>query len=171
MSSVQQFSTLDWVFLHVLIKIDQPTRGKLCYLNRETQILVPSRNFSHLEPQKFFPINHKKSPIRNKTSAKFSCYTVHVYLPSSGPHRSTGPQHRPTNYFYFICMSPVHRPQVLRSTGPQLHWSIVRGSFQPVQRWRLLENPLFSPQFNGYTWLMVRLLLLLLLLLFQKGWY
>ena len=35
-----------------------------CCLNRESQKLVPSRNFSHLEPQKFVPENHKKSPIR-----------------------------------------------------------------------------------------------------------
>jgi len=33
-------------------------------LNRESQKLVPTRNFSHLEPQKFVPANHKKSPIR-----------------------------------------------------------------------------------------------------------
>ena len=45
-------------------KNDQPTRGKLCYFNREPQKLVPSRNFSHLKPQKFVPANHKKSPIR-----------------------------------------------------------------------------------------------------------
>ena len=59
-------SVLDdfWVFLQVQIKIDQPTRGKLWYLNRETQKLVPSRNFGHLEPQKFVPANPQKSPIR-----------------------------------------------------------------------------------------------------------
>ena len=36
----------------------------ICYLNKESQNLVPTRNFSHLEPQKFVPTNHKKSPIR-----------------------------------------------------------------------------------------------------------
>ena len=33
-------------------------------MNRESQKLVPTRNFSHLEPQKLVPANHKKSPIR-----------------------------------------------------------------------------------------------------------
>ena len=33
-------------------------------MNRESQKLVPTRNFSHLKPQKFVPANHKKSPIR-----------------------------------------------------------------------------------------------------------
>ena len=33
-------------------------------MNRESQKLVPTRNFSHLEPQKFVPANHKTSPIR-----------------------------------------------------------------------------------------------------------
>ena len=47
-----------------MIKIDQPTRSKLGYLNKETQKLVPSRNFGHLEPQKFVPASHKKSAIR-----------------------------------------------------------------------------------------------------------
>ena len=63
-----------WVFLRVLIKFDQPTRGKLCYLNRETQKLVPRRNFSHLDPQKFVPTNHKKSQIRKiKLPQNFHC--------------------------------------------------------------------------------------------------
>ena len=48
-----------------------------CYLNRESRKLVPTRNFSHLEPQKFVPANHKKiASTQNKTPAKFSCYTV-----------------------------------------------------------------------------------------------
>ena len=35
-----------------------------CFLNNESQKLVPTRNFSHLEPQKFVPANYKISPIR-----------------------------------------------------------------------------------------------------------
>ena len=38
-----------------------------CCLKRESQNFFPRRNFSHLEPQKFIPANHKKSAI-----AKFS---------------------------------------------------------------------------------------------------
>ena len=62
---------------------------------------------------------------------------IHVCLQSTGPqvHRSTGPQHRPPSYSYFIYMyafSPQTSgpqvlsssgPQVLRSTGPQVHRS------------------------------------------------
>ena len=33
-------------------------------MNSESQKLVPTRNRSHLEPQKFVPANHKKSLIR-----------------------------------------------------------------------------------------------------------
>ena len=35
-----------------------------CFLNNESQKLVPTRNFSHLEAQKFVPPNYKISPIR-----------------------------------------------------------------------------------------------------------
>ena len=35
-----------------------------CFLNNESQKIVPTRNFSHLEAQKFVPTNYKISPIR-----------------------------------------------------------------------------------------------------------
>ena len=50
-------------------------------LKRESQKLVPSRNFSHLVPQFLFP-----QTTKNLQSAKFSCYmvsldyTLHVNL-------------------------------------------------------------------------------------------
>ena len=61
-----------WVFLHVVI--------------RETQKLVPSRNLSHLEPQKFVPANHKNLLIRkiklpqnfHATRYHWSCAIMHA---------------------------------------------------------------------------------------------
>ena len=68
---------LDFIYWTVLIFIliyfewrDTENQQFSC-LNRESQKLVPTRNFSHLEPQKFVPANHKK-----RQSAKFSCNTV-----------------------------------------------------------------------------------------------
>ena len=58
----------------------------LCYLNREPQKLVPSRNFSHLEPQKFVTTNHKKSPIRKiNILPSFLPPSLHPILASSLP--------------------------------------------------------------------------------------
>ena len=52
----------------------------LCYLNTEAQKLVPSRNFSDLEPQKFDPANHKKSPINQ--SIKNQTYSPSEWVDS-----------------------------------------------------------------------------------------
>ena len=46
------------------LNIEVSSTSLFCCLKRESQKLVPSRNFSRLEPQIFVPANHKKSPIR-----------------------------------------------------------------------------------------------------------
>ena len=57
-----------------------------CCLNRESQKVVPSRNFSHLEPQKFVPANHKKitNPQKKKLPQNFRAtrYTNFRYFTS-----------------------------------------------------------------------------------------
>ena len=52
-----------------------------CCLKRASQKLVPSRNFSHLEPQKFVPANHKRNRHpQNKSPAQFSCCTLFWWI-------------------------------------------------------------------------------------------
>ena len=83
---------------------------------------------------------------------------IHDYTFRPQVHRSTL-----TNYSYVIYMY-TFRPHVHSSTGPQS-----QVLFSQFKDDGFKKSHCLSPQFNGYTWLMVRLLLLLLLFFFSEG--
>ena len=92
-------------------------------MNRESQKLVPTRNFSHLEPQKFVPANHKKSPIRkiklmlhgmlfgSRGPSEFISATPNALTEKGSgdyfPHRFLYLMRKETTQFGIICYSYI----------------------------------------------------------------